>query len=264
MYVFQLLATHEEVVIIAEPYITDYLALRVAGLVAKVVRRFLDRNPDIRPDVLICDGNGRFHSRGMVFYSIKIIRFYSGCGAACHIGAKSGVAFIGVAKNLNLSLLVALKASKEVVEKAEKLVESVLTEENDGYVPFDLILPVTLKVVRIGGSKVSYLLFYFVNVFQVPVFVSAGYGIELDLATEIVMKCARNRICEPIRMVRFYLSFLFNTFFSGRSSVSRQSSRIVRLATSFIIFVVLYLLLHSSFLFTCLTLFRVAFRIKCT
>lgn len=211
-------------VIIAEPYITDYLALREAGLIAKVVRRFLDRNPDIRPDVLICDGNGRFHSRGMVFYSIKIL-FYSGCGVACHIGAKSGVASIGVAKNLNLSLLVALKASKEVIEKAEKLVESASTEENEGYVPFDLIQPVTMNVVRIGGSKVSYLLLFFVNVFQVPVFVSAGYGIELDLATEIVMKCARNRICEPIRMVRFYLSFLFNTFFFQADLRSRDKVR---------------------------------------
>ncbi|KAK6028427.1 hypothetical protein OSTOST_05523 [Ostertagia ostertagi] len=43
-----------------------------------------------------------------------------------------------------------------------------------------------MNVTRLGGSKV-------------PVYVSAGYGIELDLATKLVMSTARNRICEPIR-----------------------------------------------------------------
>lgn len=51
-------------VVISEPYITDYLAIREAAPVAEFVNRVLEQCPHLRPDVIICDGNGQFHSRG--------------------------------------------------------------------------------------------------------------------------------------------------------------------------------------------------------
>nr|CDJ98447.1 Glycosyltransferase and Endonuclease V domain containing protein [Haemonchus contortus] len=166
------LAIFDDVVVITEPYITDYLAVREANPVANFVNQVLTDYPQFRPDVLLCDGNGQFHIRR--------------CGLACHIGALTGIATVGVAKNLNLSLLKAAGADDDVLKSADEVIANVSSQSSDGYIPFDLILPVLMNVTRLGGSKV-------------PVFVSAGYGIELDLATQLVITTARNRICEPIR-----------------------------------------------------------------
>lgn len=44
-----------------------------------------------------------------------------GCGLACHIGARTGIATIGVAKNFVVSPLTALGAEKSIVKKAEEV-----------------------------------------------------------------------------------------------------------------------------------------------
>ncbi|KAK6733080.1 hypothetical protein RB195_017068 [Necator americanus] len=165
-------AIFDDVVVITEPYITDYLAIREATPIAKFVNNIVEEYPHLRPDVIICDGNGQFHSRG--------------CGLACHIGALTGIPTIGVAKNFNLSLLKSLDANESVMKAAEELITSVLSQNSDGFAPFDVVLPVVMNITRMGGSKV-------------PVYVSAGYGIDLDLATNVVLSTARTRICEPIR-----------------------------------------------------------------
>ncbi|KHJ94336.1 hypothetical protein OESDEN_05733 [Oesophagostomum dentatum] len=67
-----------------------------------------------------------------------------------------------------------------------QLVAKVSSQDTDGFAPFDVILPVVMNITRVGGSKV-------------PVYVSAGYGIELELATRVVLSSAENRICKPIR-----------------------------------------------------------------
>ncbi|VDL80484.1 unnamed protein product [Nippostrongylus brasiliensis] len=60
------LATFDGVVVITEPYMTDYLAVREAAPVAEFVNQTLADHPELRPDVIICDGNGQFHVRGML------------------------------------------------------------------------------------------------------------------------------------------------------------------------------------------------------
>ncbi|CAJ0607631.1 unnamed protein product [Cylicocyclus nassatus] len=167
------IAVFDDVVVITEPYITDYLAVREAAPIADFINRTLEEQPHVRPDVIICDGNGKFHLRG--------------CGLACHIGALTGIATIGVAKKLNLSLLKSLNANEEVMSASEQLITSVSSQDTDGYAPFDVILPVVMNITRVGGSKV-------------PVYVSSGYGIELNLATQIVLSAADHRICKPIRI----------------------------------------------------------------
>ncbi|KJH48368.1 deoxyribonuclease V [Dictyocaulus viviparus] len=154
----------------SKPYISDYLAIREAAPLAEFVNKTLADYPLIRPDVIICDGNGQFHIRR--------------CGVACHIGALTGIATIGVAKNLNVSLF----------KLIEGIVERVSAERSDGYAPMEMICPVLMNITRLGGSKV-------------PVYVSAGYGIELDLATKVVISTAQSRTCEPIR-VKFNLEIL--------------------------------------------------------
>ncbi|KAJ1346573.1 hypothetical protein KIN20_001392 [Parelaphostrongylus tenuis] len=168
----QLIAIFDNVVVIEEPYISDYLAIREATPCAELVNRVVADYPQFRPDVIICDGNGQFHVRG--------------CGLACHVGALTGIATIGVAKNLNLSLFKSLELSDVVEKMFKEVIEGVSSEDSDGYAPFDVILPILANITRLGGSKV-------------PVFVSAGYGIELDFATKLVISTAQNRTCEPVR-----------------------------------------------------------------
>lgn len=57
-------ATVSDVRILRLPYIPQYLAVREAEVVAGFVKETLERMPELRPDVLMCDGFGQFHSRG--------------------------------------------------------------------------------------------------------------------------------------------------------------------------------------------------------
>ncbi|EYB95803.1 hypothetical protein Y032_0156g3157 [Ancylostoma ceylanicum] len=139
---------------------------------------------------------------GKYFLERLYVVFVTGCGLACHIGALTGIATIGVAKNLNLSLLKALGAGDDVIAAADQLVAKVSSQKTDGYAPFDVILPVVMNVTRLGGSKV-------------PVYVSAGYGIELDLATTLVLSTAENRICKPIRTADLYSRDKVREYFDG-------------------------------------------------
>ncbi|VDO61166.1 unnamed protein product [Heligmosomoides polygyrus] len=170
------------------PYITDYLAVREAAPVSEFINRVLADQPQLRPDVLLCDGNGQFHARG--------------CGLACHIGALTGIATVGVAKNLNLSILKSCIAVDSGLFPVLQLVARVSSQTTDGYAPYDVILPVVMNITRLGGSKV-------------PVYVSAGYGIELDLGTNLVMSTARNRICEPIRSADLHSREKVREYFDG-------------------------------------------------
>ncbi|KAK6043379.1 deoxyribonuclease V [Cooperia oncophora] len=182
------LAIFDDVAVITNPYITDYLAVREAAPVADFINKVLADHPDLRPDVILCDGNGQFHIRR--------------CGLACHIGALTGIATIGVAKNLNLSLLKSVGAREDVIKAADELIADVSSQSVDGYAPFDVLLPVLMNVTRLGGSKV-------------PVYVSAGYGIELDLATNLVISTAKNRICEPIRSADLHSREKVREYFDG-------------------------------------------------
>uniref|UniRef100_A0A1I7WK94 Uncharacterized protein n=1 Tax=Heterorhabditis bacteriophora TaxID=37862 RepID=A0A1I7WK94_HETBA len=92
------------------------------------------------------------------------------------------------------------------------LINRVSKENSDGFAPFDVVLPVCMNVARLGGSKVIRRLvifldcsitkyFYYISFIQVPVYISSGFGIDLNLATEIVLNTATNRICKPIRQI---------------------------------------------------------------
>ncbi|CAP22260.2 Protein CBG00995 [Caenorhabditis briggsae] len=197
----QHLATISDTRILRLPYIPQYLAVREAEVVADFVRTVIAERPELRPDVILCDGFGRFHSRS--------------CGMACHVGALTGIPSIGIAKNLALhDVYETVGIDKK--SKVDQFVDScreVRKPKNEciyksnkpvpGFIPFDIVEPVKLNILRMGGSMVtiqalSKLLLFFE--FQSGVFVSAGYGIDLDLATTISSKfLLNNTTCEPIR-----------------------------------------------------------------
>ncbi|VDM65175.1 unnamed protein product [Strongylus vulgaris] len=88
------------------------------------------------------------------------------------------------------------------MKASEQLITSVSSQNTNGFAPYDVILPVVMNIARVGGSKV-------------PVYVSAGYGIELDLATQIVLSAAENRICEPIRIADLFSREKVREYFDG-------------------------------------------------
>ncbi|CAG7826968.1 unnamed protein product [Allacma fusca] len=75
-----------ENICLTEPYIPGFLAFRESGPLLNLLEDLLQKRPDLKPDVILIDGNGILHPR----------RY----GCACHIGLKSGIPTIGVAKNI--------------------------------------------------------------------------------------------------------------------------------------------------------------------
>ncbi|CAB3411379.1 unnamed protein product [Caenorhabditis bovis] len=162
----QHLASFSDTRLLHVPYIPQYLAIREAEVVAEFVKRIVDEYPQYRPDVILCDGFGEFHSRG--------------CGMACHVGALVGIPTIGVAKNLPMASVYEFvgnenrKSADAFIQKARHILNDNKNKEKRRYVPFDLVKP--------------------------GIFVSVGYGIELDLATRIVVGSLEySTTSEPIR-----------------------------------------------------------------
>lgn len=58
----QVVFSSDEFVLVTKPYTPEYLALREAEILADMVRK----HRDIPVDVLLVDGNGKFHSRGTI------------------------------------------------------------------------------------------------------------------------------------------------------------------------------------------------------
>ncbi|EGT34974.1 hypothetical protein CAEBREN_21094 [Caenorhabditis brenneri] len=175
------------------PYIPQYLAVREAEVMADFVRKVIAERPELRPDVLLCDGFGQFHSRD--------------CGMACHVGALTGIPTIGVAKNLTLHDTYEAVGMKNKAKVDQFLDSCRQAHKNNkttsGYIPFDIVEPTKLNILRIGASMSG-------------VFVSAGYGIELDLATVISSRLLQNNTtCEPIRAADLESRRLVREYFDG-------------------------------------------------
>ncbi|XP_048820692.1 endonuclease V isoform X3 [Lagopus muta] len=68
------------------PYVAGFLAFREVPFMVEAVQRLQQEQPELRPQVLLVDGNGLLHQRGF--------------GVACHLGVLTDLPCVGVAKNL--------------------------------------------------------------------------------------------------------------------------------------------------------------------
>ncbi len=66
--------------------IVGFLAFRELPPLLNIVNKLIQEHPELKPDVLLVDGNGLLHPQK--------------CGIACHIGYHTSICSIGVAKNL--------------------------------------------------------------------------------------------------------------------------------------------------------------------
>ena len=56
---------------LSSPYVPEYLAFREVEFLANCVSRLLKSKPEMVPQVILVDGNGMLHPRGLIFHYIK-------------------------------------------------------------------------------------------------------------------------------------------------------------------------------------------------
>ncbi|GMH40770.1 hypothetical protein BSKO_08674 [Bryopsis sp. KO-2023] len=151
------------------PYIPGFLAFRECPAFHKLLARVA--STEFNPQVLLVDGNGILHPRG--------------CGCASHLGVESRYPTIGVAKNLHCIQGLDEKAIKTEVRR--RMSSSNTT--GDGIYPLVGSSGSTLGAAVYGHGKGT----------VVPIYVSTGHRISLELGIELVKKCSLCRIPEPIR-----------------------------------------------------------------
>ena len=80
-----------------------------------ILHEIVEKEPDLKPDVILVDGNGLLHPR----------RY----GCACHIGMLADIATVGVAKNLYK--LENINYEKSMAENLEVPGDDILIRQED-------------------------------------------------------------------------------------------------------------------------------------
>lgn len=164
-----------QLVTLEYPYIPGYLAFREYSALSRVLSDVLGRRPELKPQVLLVDGNGQLHARG--------------AGIASHFGVFSNLPTIGCAKSffpvdglstayVDTSIALALQAKRR--SAAEEIPHEFL-EGNSGK---------RYGAALLTGGKTT----------KNPIFVSVGHQVSLETALKIVKACAIHRVPEPIRI----------------------------------------------------------------
>ncbi|TFK05858.1 Endonuclease V [Platysternon megacephalum] len=155
-----------QMVTVSAPYVAGYLAFREAPFLVEAAQRLQEREPGLRPQVLLVDGNGVLHHRGF--------------GVACHLGVLTGLPCIGVAKNLL---------------QVDGLAKD---EQHKGQIR-DLQMGGDVFPLRGTSGRVLGMALRSYSKSTKPVYVSVGHRMCLESAVRLVQSCCRYRIPEPIR-----------------------------------------------------------------
>lgn len=153
---------------LTQPYIPGFLAFREVDFMIQLYNNVKENSTQYTPQVIMVDGNGILHPRGM--------------GSACHLGVLLNVPCLGVAKNL-FHIENDIDRNEEHMEQISSLKQSgdtfPLVGSSSG-----IIYGKALKSCE-KATK--------------PVYVSPGHKISIDSATELVHRCSKYRVPEPIR-----------------------------------------------------------------
>eukprot|EP00903_Cladosiphon_okamuranus_P009630 g9164.t3 len=140
---------------------------------ARLVGQLRRERPDLEPDILFVDGNGRLHPRG--------------AGLACHLGVVTGLRTVGLGKTF---LHVDGLTKNGVRERVRTLLEAGEREMplvgESGTVWGMALVPKEEE-----GKKVG--------VVTNPIFVSAGHRVSLETCVALTKAVGRYRVPEPIR-----------------------------------------------------------------
>ncbi|NXY51162.1 ENDOV Endonuclease, partial [Ceuthmochares aereus] len=149
------------------PYVSGFLAFREVPFLVEAVQRLQQKEPRLKPQVLLVDGNGLLHHRGF--------------GVACHLGVLTDLPCIGVAKKL---LQVDGLANDELHREQIRS----LQREGDTF-PLMGTSGRVLGMVSCGDCRNS----------SRPLYISVGHKVCLETAVRLVKSCCKYRIPEPIR-----------------------------------------------------------------
>ncbi|KAM9222167.1 endonuclease V [Leptosomus discolor] len=153
-------------VAVSAPYVAGFLAFREVPFLVEAVQRLQQEEPELKPQVLLVDGNGLLHPRGF--------------GVACHLGVLTDIPCVGVAKNLlQVDGLVRDELHREQIRSLQR--------EGDTF-------PLTGASGRVLGTVLRSH-----NNTSRPLYVSVGHRVCLETAVRLVRSCCRYRIPEPIR-----------------------------------------------------------------
>ncbi|NXG52182.1 ENDOV Endonuclease, partial [Psilopogon haemacephalus] len=156
-------------VAVSAPYVAGFLAFREVPFLVEALQRLEQEKPELKPQVLLVDGNGLLHPRGF--------------GVACHLGVLTDLPCIGVAKNLlQVDGLVKDELHKEQIRSLRRGGDSFPLTGTSGGV---------LGMVSCRDYDKS----------SKPLYVSVGHKVCLGTALRLVKCCCRYRIPEPIRQV---------------------------------------------------------------
>lgn len=183
-------------------YIPHYLAFREVGPFKELVDELKLKQPEYYPQILLLDGNGILHSKKF--------------GIACHLGVELGLTTIGVAKKL--FHVDGLEKSNDFKSKLKTL-----KYKGDNLDLNGLSGDVYGKVLKSTENSTN------------PIYVSVGHKISLDSAMEIVNKCCKVRVPEPIRwadiLSREYLREHYEDHYKSCSSYSELNDYFLKLSS---------------------------------
>lgn len=180
------------------PYIPTFLAFRETPPLLSLLSKLRSERPEIYPQVIFVDGNGRLHPRQF--------------GLACHLGVLADVPTIGVSKNFlafpeldtNVTTNYINAADSEatatqdesldtthgssIVKKVKHICQNVLKTKGDIW-----------DIKGEDGQIYGVALLPADNI-KNPIFVSVGHRISLSTAVALTLAVSRYRIPEPIRV----------------------------------------------------------------
>jgi deoxyinosine 3'endonuclease (endonuclease V) len=154
-----------EMVVLNEPYIPGFLAFREVPPLVKLIEELRTESPHMMPQVLFVDGNGILHPRQF--------------GLACHMGVATGIPTLGAAKKM---------FQVDGLDKAEIKARAAAELLHAGD-----FFPLTGSGGTVWGAALRAT--DAIN----PTFVSPGHRIDLADCIELVRRCSRHRVAEPIR-----------------------------------------------------------------
>lgn len=153
---------------LTQPYIPGFLAFREVDFMIQLYNSVKENNTQYTPQVIMVDGNGILHPRGV--------------GSASHLGVMLDVPCLGVAKNLF--------HIENDIDRDEKHMEQIASLKQSGDT-----FPLVGSSSRIIYGKAL----KSCEKATKPVFVSPGHKISVDSAVKLVHQCSKYRVPEPIR-----------------------------------------------------------------
>ncbi|KAL0095020.1 endonuclease V [Phycomyces blakesleeanus] len=151
------------------PYIPGFLAFREAEPILKLLSDLKEQSPELFPQLILVDGNGRLHPRM--------------CGIACHVGVLADLPTLGVGKNF----LVIESEGPLLQMSVKKTCQQELKTCGDRLDLVGTSGTIYGAALRATASSTN------------PIFVSQGHRISLDTAIRVVLATCQYRVPEPIR-----------------------------------------------------------------